>query len=149
MKKAARLNIKSGGNRTSAGHKQDIARGHQRPLRRHACECRSAMRLFDVLRTRSVIHPEDHAGGGIQRAYKRAHERPDARGKINLSFSNHGAASRGPCRDHAAVAEDLASRRPTAVLPHQGTVPGSDAVKASVIAGEIDFSLPGRWRESD
>ena len=130
-----------------ARHEQNILRGHQRPLRRHAAERRCAVRLPDELRARAVIHPHHLPARRVQRVNERPHERPDARREIHPPVAHHRPAARRPRRDHALIAEHLPIRRPAAEFPEQPSLRHAHAIEIPVIAREINFVLPPDRRE--
>ena len=141
--------IEARGDRSPAGQQQLVADRHQRTLRGDAGEGVGVVRLLDVDRAIAVVGPDRLAGAGVHGVDEDAHERPNAGREVDGAVHDDRGAARGPRRDQAFVAEDLAIVGPAAEFPDELAGVAVQAVKITVIRGKVDLVFPGYRRETD
>ena len=144
---SAAVEIEERGKRPAARYDQVVAVDQQIALRRWPAERHGCVRMLQIKRSATIVHPEHVTGLGIQGVDKNPFERPDAGCKVNAATIDDRTAACRPRRDQPAVANDLARRRRCTPLPDQPAVVNVQAIQRPIIRREVRIAVPeGRSR---
>src|SRR5690606_25711897 len=148
LQKLAGAAVVDGGNRSPARDDEVILGRGEVALRRDSREGGARVLLDDVLAAAAAVRPDHFARLRVERVEEDAHEGPDARSEVDLVVVDDRCAARGPHRDQAVIAEDLAIRRSAAELPEEASVFGVERIEPTVIRDEEYAVAPDRRREA-